>query len=276
MARLDRAESVRLLEEAFDAGITHFDTARSYGYGEAESALGDFLQGRRDQVTVATKLGLEPPQRSRRLAFAKSAARAVVAVAPPLRAVARRGAATMVREGRFAVPEAQASLETSLRELRVDTIDLLLLHECSPDDLGDDLLEYLRGRVTEGAIRAFGIATRPGPTRAIVAERPELAAVVQVENGLGSRVLDGLPNVVEAGAVTHSSLADLDAVAAREPGLERAEVAERMLAYASLANPNGVVLFSSSRPEHIRRNAVLDPEALREEVERLSAAVPAA
>src|SRR3954466_15030358 len=54
MARLGRAESTRLLEAAFDAGISHFDTARSYGYGEAESALGDFIRGRREQVTVAT------------------------------------------------------------------------------------------------------------------------------------------------------------------------------------------------------------------------------
>ena len=43
MARLGRRESVRLLEVAYDSGITHFDTARSYGYGEAESAVGEFL-----------------------------------------------------------------------------------------------------------------------------------------------------------------------------------------------------------------------------------------
>ena len=45
MARLGRRESVRLVEIAHDSGITHFDTARAYGYGEAESALGDFLAG---------------------------------------------------------------------------------------------------------------------------------------------------------------------------------------------------------------------------------------
>ena len=56
MARLGRRESVRLLEVAHDSGITHFDTARSYGYGEAESAVGDFLvgtAGRGDRVHQA-------------------------------------------------------------------------------------------------------------------------------------------------------------------------------------------------------------------------------
>jgi aryl-alcohol dehydrogenase-like predicted oxidoreductase len=55
-----------MLERAFALGITHFDVARAYGFGRAEGILGKFLRGRRDQVTVATKLGLQPPRRPRR------------------------------------------------------------------------------------------------------------------------------------------------------------------------------------------------------------------
>ena len=86
MARLGRRESVRLLEVAHESGITHFDTARAYGYGEAESAVGDFLAGRRDAVTVTTKVGLLPPRNSRGLRAAKAVARAAVSRAPALRA----------------------------------------------------------------------------------------------------------------------------------------------------------------------------------------------
>jgi len=57
-----RAEGRALLEAAFDAGIRHFDVARSYSSGDAESVVGDFLQSRRDQVTVTTKFGLQPPK----------------------------------------------------------------------------------------------------------------------------------------------------------------------------------------------------------------------
>ncbi len=57
MARIKQKESVELLETAFEAGITHFDVARSYGYGEAEKAVGAFIADKRDQVTVTTKLG---------------------------------------------------------------------------------------------------------------------------------------------------------------------------------------------------------------------------
>jgi aryl-alcohol dehydrogenase-like predicted oxidoreductase len=277
MARIPRAESIRLLEVAFDSGITHFDTARSYGYGEAESALGDFLRGRRDHVTVATKLGLEPPRRTRGLALAKSAARAAVAVAPPLRALARRGAATMVKEGRFAVPDARASLETSLRELGTGYVDLLLLHECEPDDLSDELLAYLQGCVDDGKVRAFGIATQPAASGAIAAQRPDFAGVVQIANGVTARTVDELPELWRNAVVTHSALARLDEVARRAPDLGRREVAELMLAWAALANPDGIVLFSSSEPGHIRRNAQLSVGAdQRARVEQLAAGVPAA
>ena len=53
----------KLLSAAFDGGITHFDTAPMYGLGLAERILGRFLTGRRDAVTVATKVGLPAPPR---------------------------------------------------------------------------------------------------------------------------------------------------------------------------------------------------------------------
>jgi len=43
------------MNTAWDKGITLFDTARSYGFGEAEAVLGEFLQGSGDRAVVATK-----------------------------------------------------------------------------------------------------------------------------------------------------------------------------------------------------------------------------
>src|SRR5689334_980851 len=60
----DASNAIRVLEVAFDAGVRHFDTARYYGYGEAEGILGRFLNSRRSQVTITTKFGIEPPRRS--------------------------------------------------------------------------------------------------------------------------------------------------------------------------------------------------------------------
>ncbi len=52
-------ESLRILECAFDAGINFLDTANVYVQGESEKLLGKFLQGRRDRVVLASKVGMK-------------------------------------------------------------------------------------------------------------------------------------------------------------------------------------------------------------------------
>jgi aryl-alcohol dehydrogenase-like predicted oxidoreductase len=60
MGRVGRGASLRAMNIAWDQGITLFDTARSYGFGEAEAVLGEFLRGKRAQAVVATKFGIIP------------------------------------------------------------------------------------------------------------------------------------------------------------------------------------------------------------------------
>ena len=273
MARLDRRASVRLLEVAHDSGITHFDTARAYGYGEAESALGDFLASRRGEVTVTTKLGMLPPRRSRALQGAKALGRAGARVLPALRPLLRRGAQSMAESGAFDPAAARASLETSLRELRVETVDLLLLHECRPADLETEgLLDFLEQAVAQGKVRAFGIGTDRASTAAIVASRPEFARIVQVRQTVADPALELPPGV---GLITHSAVVPLvEAVSerARAEGWSRETVGRLLLAGGLRANPAGAVLFSSTDEGRIRANAALadEPEPSAEDLERLT------
>src|SRR5205807_2674411 len=110
---LPTREKLCLLHAALDRGITHFDTARMYGVGQAEVALGEFLAGRRDQVTVATKVGLVPPPSAFRVLPGRL-------LRGPLG----------VRRG-FDLRSVQRSLDRSLKALRTDYVDLLFLHECT-------------------------------------------------------------------------------------------------------------------------------------------------
>ena len=273
MARLGRRESVRLLEIAHDSGITHFDTARAYGYGEAEAALGDFLAGRRDAVTVTTKLGMLPPRRSRALQGAKAVGRVGARALPALRPLLRRGAQSMASSGAFEPVAARASLETSLRELRVETVDLLLLHECRPADLQTEgLHDFLEQVVAEGKVRAFGIGTDRASTAAIVASRPEFARIVQVRQTVADPALELPPGI---GLITHSAVVPLvEAVseAARAEGWSRDTVGRLLLAGALRANQAGAVLFSSTDEGRIRANAALadEPGPSAEDLERLA------
>jgi aryl-alcohol dehydrogenase-like predicted oxidoreductase len=55
--RLDLERTRAVVEAALAAGVTFFDTAESYGDGDSERFLGEALEGRREQVVLATKFG---------------------------------------------------------------------------------------------------------------------------------------------------------------------------------------------------------------------------
>jgi D-threo-aldose 1-dehydrogenase len=277
MSRLGRRQSLRLLEIAHEAGITHFDTARSYGYGEAESAVGEFLAWHRDNLTITTKLGIVPPRRSRTMRVAKAVGRA--AARPELaRRVLRKSAQGMVRLGRFDPREARKSLETSLRELRVETVDILLLHECRPSDLRTEgLLEFLEQAVRAGKIRYFGTGTDIESTEYALRNSPEFARIVQIEHNLVEPTLERLP-LRGSGLITHSvvrlglpALSELMRDERRRESWSRAlsvdcgdphNLARLLMANALRSNSGGVVLFSSAREERIRADAALADSAV--------------
>ncbi len=60
--KLDERRSAAVVHAALDAGVTHFDTAESYGGGQSEAFLGKALGSRRESVVVATKFAARPEE----------------------------------------------------------------------------------------------------------------------------------------------------------------------------------------------------------------------
>jgi aryl-alcohol dehydrogenase-like predicted oxidoreductase len=160
LGRVGRSSSLAALAAAYDAGITFFDTARSYGYGESEALLGEFLQGRRDAVVISTKFGILPAPANTWKRSLKPVARRLLQLAPGVRGAMQRQIAAQFSSGHFSVGAMHASLETSLRALRTDYVDLLFLHEPLASVLEqDELFAALERLVAAGKIRGFGIAS---------------------------------------------------------------------------------------------------------------------
>jgi aryl-alcohol dehydrogenase-like predicted oxidoreductase len=158
LGRASRNDSIKALNAAFDAGITFFDNARSYGYGASEGLLGQFLQGRRDKVILCTKFGILPVARNWKQ-MVKPVARAAIRLVPSLRQAAQRQAANQFNANQFSITTLQSSLETSLRQLRTDHVDMLLMHEPPVTVLQQqDLLEALSRLVEQGKVRMTGIS----------------------------------------------------------------------------------------------------------------------
>jgi aryl-alcohol dehydrogenase-like predicted oxidoreductase len=174
MGRVGRKESLAALGAAYDAGITFYDTARSYGYGESEALLGEFLRGRRDSVVVSTKFGILPAQTSFLKETIKPLARKLLQMAPSARRVMQRQIGAQFSANNFTVQVLRESVETSLRKLETDYVDLLFMHSAPVSVLQqEDLLAELQKMVGEGKVRRVGISAEPEVIQAALAANSE-------------------------------------------------------------------------------------------------------
>lgn len=240
--RLTRRQKLRLLEHAFDLGITYFDTAPLYGRGQAEGVLGAFAAGKRDRVAIATKIGMAWTGRVRR--------RVVRSFEP---AAARR------------------RLQASLRELRTDRIDLLLVHEPRETELGEELVEFLHDTVAQGLAGAVGVAG--GPLLPALVERAEaFPRVVQA----AVEELAPLSVPESRFVISHSAIAPVlgrVATVAERAGVSAGELPALCVRRALRLNPRGLVLFGTADPRHLRADVDASASADDEAVDRLEQAL---
>ena len=275
-----RKDALQLLEKAFDAGVRHFDVARSYGYGEAEGILGTFVKSRRAEVTITTKFGIQPPQRTSALGLAIQIGRRVVRLLPSTRKVLQRRTQTLTKSGGFNVSDARISLETSLRELGTDFIDFYLLHDYVVADHADeDLVSFLEDAVKAGKVRSFGIGTGIDNVLRALESQPKLCHVVQFENSILRENMRSLPPRAASSrlVITHGALQSYRSVSSflaahsntakdwsKRLGVDCSQedtISALLLNYAVEANPHGLVLFSSMKSVRVTKNAkaVLEP-----------------
>lgn len=119
-------DCVALLNQALDLGYDHLDTARIYGAGKNEALIAEALKGRRSEFFLASKCGIvvEGPKR-----------------------------------GVDCSPEAiRTAIETSLRTLETDYIDLYYMHRFDPKvPIADSVGEFTRA-IEAGKIGAYGVS----------------------------------------------------------------------------------------------------------------------
>ncbi|MFO0137882.1 MAG: aldo/keto reductase [Cyanobacteriota bacterium] len=236
---LTSAGRLRLLEVAFEEGISHFDTAPLYGQGLAESLLGKFARSRRESLTITTKFGLVPntyPALLRPLLpIARVVNRRIVSKdqllaywnrviprrqpdPPALSAVNLAGAKAGSPPSNWSGEETtmppvpytpqtiSEQLEKSLRRLKTDYIDYYLLHECHVHYLQPVILECLERLVQEGKIRHYGIGSGRWQSRSILEKYATVPWVVQIPDTWANRDTDWFAQRVQPPLFTHSSL----------------------------------------------------------------------
>lgn len=130
-AAVDDAESLATLHHAVDVGVTFIDTANIYGSGDNERLIARLLADRRDEVTLATKFGIQ----------GNPAERAGGQVIP-------RGDASYVRQ----------CIDESLQRLQTDVVDLYYLHRRDPQVPIEETVGAMAELVTAGKVRHLGLS----------------------------------------------------------------------------------------------------------------------
>lgn len=273
----ERRDAVRILEQAFALGITHFDVARAYGFGRAEYILGEFLRGRRDRVTVATKFGLGPPSGLSGNRWVIELAKTILSPFPKVLRRAQERGANMGQSGAFSPEAATRSLETSLRALGTDYVDMFLLHEATlADATSEPLMETLQQQITKGKVRCVGIASDFKKLKGDASLLPKIYQVVQFDDNAQTRNLKALAHRDKRSLITHSIFRPAKPL--REAIVAHPDIAEQfslrlnaelrnpevigslLLHYALWSNTDGAILFSSSNPKRLAVN-VRDAES---------------
>jgi aryl-alcohol dehydrogenase-like predicted oxidoreductase len=275
MGRAGRSQSLRAIAVALDGGVTHFDVARLYGYGEAEALVGEALGGKRDRVVIASKFGLTATRAAGALRALKPLAQKLAASVPGARTMMRSLVGVAAQPaGRFSVEAAQASLDQSLAALKTDYLDILFLHDCAAGDLSEELAGFLDAQVAAGKIRAYGAASDIDAVTSLYARHGD-RLLYQFPNGIGDRNADRLPGG-KPRFIAHSPFAGSARIAARLAGIVPSGDIHRVMLGAALATPNvAVTLCSMLDAAHLRANldAVEHPRFSAGELAEFAAAM---
>lgn len=149
----DDRQSLRAIQGALESGVTFFDTADVYGAGHSEELLGRALKGLRDQVVVASKVGIRVGSDG---------------------AVGRDFSKDYILKG----------IDASLARLNMDHLDLYQLHTgLDMASYTDESFEALQMLVDAGKIRFYGVSVGPvshGPE--VIRRWPGLASIQVVYN----------------------------------------------------------------------------------------------
>lgn len=123
---IEKHQGIRLIREAFEQGVTFFDTAEVYGPFENEKLVGEALEPCRDKVVIATKFGF------------------------------RDGDSKNEQDSR---PERIRQVaEESLKRLRTDVIDLFYQHRVDPKVPMEDVAGTVKDLIKEGKVKHFGLS----------------------------------------------------------------------------------------------------------------------
>jgi D-threo-aldose 1-dehydrogenase len=261
--------SARLLETALDHGVRYFDVARLYGNGTAEEVLGSVISRRREEVVVATKVGILPWSMLHSERVKRKILSAIRGMGSVGRAIVPQSQQATHLTGMFDVHVMRRSVERSLRALRSEYIDILLLHDCTASDASrHDVIDFLCDLKARGIVRSFGTATGFSESIQIASENAFKSFVYQFPSDAANQNAQKFRTTHSGKVVTHSCLRSVLPRLLRilshsdehrkiwemKTGINAADgsqIAAALLANELARDKSDIVLFSTSKAQNL-------------------------
>lgn len=138
----DDNDAITAIQRGIDEGITMIDTAPTYGMGHSETIVGQAIEGRRDEVLIATKCGVRFDLELERPGFQTT----------------DNDGNPITLQGSLKKDSIKYELEQSLKRLNIDVIDLYQCHWPDPETPWQETMEAMVEAQEEGKIRAIGLS----------------------------------------------------------------------------------------------------------------------
>ena len=154
---LSKEESIKLIRQAVELGVTFFDTAEIYGPFTNEEIVGEALKPIRDQVVIATKFGFVIDPKTGKYSSMDSRPQHIREVC-----------------------------DASLKRLGVEVIDLFYQHRVDPNVPIEDVAGAVKALIAEGKVKHFGLS-EPGAETVRRAHAVQPVTALQNEYSLWTR-----------------------------------------------------------------------------------------
>jgi len=154
----DDQESIRVLQQAADLGVTFFDVSDHHSLGRSEALVGRALRGRRNGIVITTKAGFHYTPMGTLALRVRGAFRPLSQVLRTFKRSLHRYRASTGRYD-FSAAYVTSAVERSLVRLHTDHIDLFQLYKPNAEQLRrGEFYEVLEKLKSQGKIRHYGIA----------------------------------------------------------------------------------------------------------------------
>ena len=152
------ANAERLVYACKAEGIRQFDTAPSYGLGTAEQVIGRAV-GKDEACRISTKVGSEQPSYPQLRSWMRLAKGLIRPGTSPLAVPLSPAVIREPCHSAFASEQMARSVANSRRQLRRSNLDLLLLHDITPEQVNNDIINFMLDARAKGWASEVGHAT---------------------------------------------------------------------------------------------------------------------